>query len=158
MRLGELFTTNRVEVRRAFPQTLGMIQASALLHQFQRKDDHDGRLLATTEDYQLARHLLVGPMGRLLAGRLSDGATRYFERLTGWAKSDFSTTEAVKREDFSDRMVRDWLHELQRSGAVEVVEEHRGTKPAVWRLTGESPEAGGPDCPALPALEDVCGK
>jgi hypothetical protein len=157
-RLGELFTTNRVEVRRAFPQTLAMIQASTLLHQHQRKVDLDGRLLATADDYRVARHLLAGPMGRLLTGQLTDGGARYFERLTDWAKSDFTTTEAVRKENFSDRMVRDWLRELQRHGAVKLVEEHRGTKPAVWRLTGDSPEAGGPDGPALPAVEDVCGE
>jgi integrase len=55
--LGELFTAERVEARRAFPQLVSMIQAVALLHQKQREQDADGHLIATAEDYQLARRL-----------------------------------------------------------------------------------------------------
>jgi len=50
-RLGESVAHQRVEARRAFPQLMAMIQASALLHQHQRQLDSDGRLLAQAEDY-----------------------------------------------------------------------------------------------------------
>ena len=64
----------RVEARRAYPQVVSMIQASALLHQRQRQIDSDGRLLAAADDYQLARHLLGLPMARQLGGRISEPA------------------------------------------------------------------------------------
>jgi len=80
-RLGELVTHKRVEARRAFPQLMSMVQASALLHQRQRQVDNDGRLVAEPDDYQLARYLLLNPLGRLLGGRLSDPAARFHTRL-----------------------------------------------------------------------------
>jgi len=80
-RLGELVTHKRVEARRAFPQLMSMVQASALLHQRQRQVDNDGRLVAEPNDYQLARYLLLNPLGRLLGGRLSDPAARFHTRL-----------------------------------------------------------------------------
>ena len=67
-RLGEFFADNRVEARRAFPQLVSMIQASALLHQKRRDTDTEGRLVANADDYRLARHLLAKPMARLLGG------------------------------------------------------------------------------------------
>ena len=63
-KLAEAIDHHRVEARRAFPHLLVMMQASALLHQRQRNVDSNGRLLADIGDYQLARHLLVGPMAR----------------------------------------------------------------------------------------------
>ncbi|MFT5528134.1 MAG: DNA primase, partial [Pirellulaceae bacterium] len=65
-KLGELFGSDRVEARRAFPQLMSMIQASCLLHQRQRKMTTDGVLDATEEDYRIARHFLAGQMSRLL--------------------------------------------------------------------------------------------
>ena len=36
--IAERFDVERVEARRAFPHLMSMIQASALLHQYQRQD------------------------------------------------------------------------------------------------------------------------
>src|SRR5262249_13434341 len=46
----------KIEVRRAFPQILAMIQAICLLHQYQRRDGDC--LVATVADYAIARTLL----------------------------------------------------------------------------------------------------
>ena len=138
-RLGELFDSDRVEVRRAFPQLMSMIQASAMLHQRQRKIDGDGRIIAIDDDYQLARHLLVKPFQRLLGGGLSDPARRYFDGLQSWAvAADFTTTEAADKVkvQFSRRAVTGWLSELADAGLVEQLEANKGPKPAKWRLTG----------------------
>lgn len=45
-RLADVFTCDRVEVRRVFPQLQAMIQASALLHHRQREMDAAGTILA----------------------------------------------------------------------------------------------------------------
>src|SRR5439155_21297020 len=95
-RLGELIPTERVEVRRAFPHLIGMVQAITLLHQRQRERDADGALIATAEDYQIARHLLANPMARLLGNGLYDSSRRVDERLSDWAASVIKTMESKR--------------------------------------------------------------
>jgi hypothetical protein len=152
-RLGELFVSDRVEVRRAFPHLMSMIQALALLHQQQRQQDTDGRLIATAADYELARHLLVKPMERLLGGGLSDPAQRFFDRLRTWAHDTFSSTEAKKKERNCKSSVHAWLHELHEAGIVELVEEARGRAPTRWRLSGNTPDdASGGGLPEVHAV------
>ena len=102
--------------RRAFPHVLNMIQAVALLHQRQREQDPDGRLIATAEDYQIARHLLLKPMARLLGNGLSEPARRFFDRLQAWASGTFTSAEAKKRERNSKSSVHGWLNELHEAG------------------------------------------
>ena len=55
---------------------LTTVEALALLHQYQRESDADGRLVATTQDYDVACRLLDGPMARLLGVGVSDTRTR----------------------------------------------------------------------------------
>jgi hypothetical protein len=153
-RLGELFSHHRVEGRRAFPQLMSMIEAITLLHQRQRQTDGDGRLVATDDDYQLARHLLAKPMARLLGGGVSDPARRFYYRLKAWATGAvFTSSEAKKRESNSRSSVYGWLKDLHEAGCLEVVEEQRGRTPAKWQLTDRSPDEDSGI--GLPALEDV---
>lgn len=156
-RLGELFGSDRVEVRRAFPQVISMVKAIALLHQYQRQIDNDGRLIAVADDYQLARYLLAGPMSRLLGGRLSDPARRFAERLAGRfaVEERFTSADAAKGESATRRAVTGWLTELCESGVVEQIEPHKGSKPAVWKRMAATLDDVGHDCPELPAMDDV---
>jgi hypothetical protein len=152
-RLSDLFVNERVEARRAFPQVLSMIQAVTLLHQRQRQKDADGRLIAVPDDYQLAHRLLAKPMARLLSGKLSDPARRFYDRLAGWATGDFTTSEAKTHEVGSKSAVYGWLHDLHEAGMLEMVEAPRGRLPARWRLAGTTSDdtlgAG------LPTVEQV---
>jgi hypothetical protein len=153
-RLGELFTIDRVEARRAFPQVMSAIQAVALLHQRQRTRDGGGRLLATADDYHLARRLLARPMARLLGGGLSDPARRFFDRLQTWAAGQsFTSTEAKGKEKNCKSSVYGWLNELHEAALVELVEQARGRQPATWRLTGNHPVDG--VLTGLPELAEV---
>jgi len=135
-RLASQFLADRVEARRGFPHLMNMVQAVALLHQFQRQIDPQGRLRATLDDYQVARNLLSGPLGRLLGRQLSEAAARYRDRLSEWAvgMESFTSTDASKRDKASRRSVQAWLAELNDHGHVELVEPHKGNKPAKWRL------------------------
>jgi hypothetical protein len=144
-RVGEMFPDERVEARRAFPHLMSMIQASALLHQYQRPLDGDGRIVAHPDDYQLARHLCGGPLARLLGGRISDAAIRFHDRLTGWA-NEFTTTEAAKQDRKAQQTVRDWLKELAEAGAVAQVESSKGSRPATWKVTGIDRHELASDC------------
>ena len=154
-RLADAIDHHRVEARRAFPHLMSMIQASALLHQRQRRLDAEGRLLADADDYRLARHLLAGPMARQLGGRISEPAARFLGRLREWFgdKGEFSKPDAKKRETGSTSAVYGWVGELVGAGLVEQVEGQRGRQAARYRLTGDAPD---PDAAAvLPPVEKV---
>jgi hypothetical protein len=152
-RLGELLDHNRVEMRRGFPQVMSMVQTIALLHQWQRERDSEGRLVAVPEDYGLARDLLLQPMMRLLGKGLSEPATRFRQRLSTWATMPFSTTAAVKKDGYTKDTIRAWLVELLDAGMVKIVSESKGRTPTVWEITQDTP-AG--DRNVLPTLEKVC--
>jgi hypothetical protein len=154
-RLGELLDCRRVELRRGFPQLMGMVQAVTLLHQYQRGRDRAGRLVATADDYWLARRLLYQPMLRLLGGGPSDPARRFLDRLQAWGKQSFTTTEARKQERHSRAAVYGWLTELEEAGLLRVTEEGRGRTPATWALTGTDPEDA---AAVLPGVNEVCGE
>ncbi|MCC7476720.1 MAG: hypothetical protein IT425_15125 [Pirellulales bacterium] len=132
------FDCERVEARRAFPHLMGTIQASALLHQFQRKADGDGRVVADVADYQLARHLVRGPLARLLGGQISGAALRFYDRVVAWADGRFTTTQAAKKDHKAPQNVRGWLVELAEAGAVDQLDPAKGCRPAAWKLTGIS--------------------
>jgi len=156
-RLAELFTTDRVDVRRAFPQLMSMIQAVVLLYQKQRETDGDGRLIAIPDDYQLARHLLVKPFSRMLGSGLSDPARRFCDRLIDWFGADaFTTPDAKNKETGSKSSVYGWIGELHGAGLVEMIEPHRGPSPTRWRLNSVGPS----DIPVngLPSIEEVFPK
>jgi hypothetical protein len=152
-RLAEMLKGDRVEMRRAFPQLVGMIKSVALLYQRQRQTSADGRLVATADDYELSRHLLVGPMRRLFGGGPSDGARRFYDRLATWANTSFTATEAKGRETNCKSSVHGWLSELHEAGLVEIVEPGRGRCPAKWRLTDAKPN----ECSSigLPTVEQI---
>jgi hypothetical protein len=153
-RLAELLPEERVEARRAFPQLVSLIQASALLHQYQRPSDGEGRVVAVREDYHLARWLLADPMRRLLGGGVSEASRRFFCRLRGWfGEAAFTTTEARLKERTSRAAVHGWLGELARAGALEQVEPGRGPRPARWHTTQDELDA---EANVLPDEEAVC--
>lgn len=155
-RLAELFPAERVEARRALGHLMAMISAVTLLHQKQRTTDDQGRLVAAAEDYELAKHLLDKPMGKLLGHCVSDAALRFLDRLrTRVNESPFTTTDAKKGDHASDRAVRGWLSELADAGQVELVELGKGPKPHTWRLTDDRPEES---TAALPSVEMVLAK
>lgn len=152
-RLAEKITSDRVEVRRAYPLLMSAIQASALLYQRQRSLDADGRLIAEADDYKLVRHLLAKPMTRTLGGGLSEPARRFYERLRSWAPARFTTSEVKRHEAGSERAAYGWLVECQRFGLLDAVEQSRGPKPAVWELATDGPDPSG--CPALPPVDEL---
>jgi hypothetical protein len=152
--IAERFDVERVEARRAFTHLLSMIQASALLHQFQRQLDGNSRIVASADDYELARHLCGGPLARLLGGTISGAALRFYDRIVGWAAGTFSTADAHRRDRKAPQNVRAWLRELAEAGAVDQVEPPKGSRPATWKLTGmDRAELVAGDCGLPEAIE-----
>jgi DNA primase len=153
--IAERFDCERVEARRAFPHLMSMIQASSLLHQFQRRIDGDGRIVASVDDYQLARRLVRGPLARLLGGQISDAAIRFYDRLVEWEKDKFTTAEVYRHDRKSEQAIRGWLRDLAGVGAVEQIEANKGSRPAIWKLTGiDRDDLVAGDC-GLPAVEEI---
>jgi hypothetical protein len=155
-RIGALLPAERVEVRRAFPVILSMVQASALLHQFQRQLTEDGRLIAERCDYQVVALLLAAPMRRLLGNGISEPARRFAERLRDWFDEEtFTTAEAKAKENNCRRSVHGWLAELRSAAVVEQVEASRGNRCARYRLPPE--DAMRDDAGVLPTVAQVFG-
>ncbi|MFO0796372.1 MAG: hypothetical protein U0804_02780 [Gemmataceae bacterium] len=148
-RLADAFQCDRVEVRRAFPQLVALVQTSALLHHRQRKTDSDGAILADARDYQLARRLVLRPFSQALGGGLSDSAVAFLARLPA---GEFEATAVAKQLKVSKSAAAGWLVELGDAGAVEVVEASRGRRAARWRTTGRSPDPGDD---LLPSAESI---
>jgi hypothetical protein len=149
--LAKEFPAERPESRRAFGHLLTIIEAVVLLHCRQRHRDGDGALEAVEEDYDIARSLLAGPIAQSIGLAVSDGAKRFFKRLTKWAPAPpetFTSTDAYSHEDFSDTQIRTWLMELASRRTIELVEAQRG-RPTIYRLI---PERTPDDIVVLPSL------
>ena len=153
-RLGEHFPAERTDARRAFGHLLSMIEAVTLLHQFQRADEpgDDATILATADDYQLARKLLAGPFARALGDGLSDAARRFGERLTqAFAGAEFDTRDIAKRERVigDKQTIRQYARALTTAGILDQTVPRQGPKPARYRLAVRSADdamtAGLPD-------------
>jgi hypothetical protein len=69
--LAELVPANQIRMRRDFRQMLTAVQAVALLHQCQRERDKHGRIVATLDDYRLARELLLDAFTQAATGGVS---------------------------------------------------------------------------------------
>lgn len=133
-RLATAFKCERVEVRRAFPQLLAMVQASALVHYQQRKRGDAAAILADANDYHLARRLISKPFAQSLGGALSKSALDFLMRIP---VGENFTAQGLKTSLNlgSSSSVNGWLRELYAAGAVVVVELARGRSPATWRRT-----------------------
>lgn len=141
VRLVDSLPCENVVIRRACPQLMSMIQACTILHQFQRRIDDHGNLMATPTDYQIVHHLLYKPMLRALGKGLSDPALRFFERLRAQNLSEFTTTQVKKGEQQCKSSVYGWLNELEHFGLVEKVIEGKGQRSTIWKMTGNMPDA-----------------
>jgi DNA-binding transcriptional ArsR family regulator len=156
-RLADAFNCDRVEVRRAFPQLLTLVQASALLHYRQRGTGDDGAILADARDYHLARRLIIKPFSQSLGGGLSESACAFLVKLP--SGEEFTSKEMAKALKVSKSAAAGWLSELNDAGAVEMIEQGRGRKAAKWQLTGKTPDAGEDMLPTVDSIfPEVAGR
>ncbi len=66
--LADVVPAEQVRMRRDFRQLLTVIQTIALLHQRQRQRDAKGRIVATLEDYRMARDVLLDVFTAVASG------------------------------------------------------------------------------------------
>jgi hypothetical protein len=162
-RLVDLLETfaDRVECRRAYPMVLSIIEASALLHQRQRRTDQDGRLIAEPADYGVAARLLSGPLARTIGESLSDPARRFLDRVLGEVDDPidpmpvpFTAKDVRRRLKTARSTVGGFLSELEDKGFLDPAEAAaggRGRPPRAWKPTGRD----GEDVDVLPMPEFV---
>jgi len=120
------FPMTSIRHRDEFAAFLTLIEASALLHQFQRERDGDGAVIAAEADFAIVRDLTQG-----LLGAASDGLSRQAGRLLGqmWAagSTDYSTRDVAAMEpDWTRWVRRSVLQELADLGYIEATGNERG--------------------------------
>jgi len=140
-RLAELFPADRIEARRAFSRVLRVVEALALLRQYQpdRTKDPDGRLLATLDDYRVARAVLRAWADVELGAGLPDAAIRLWEKAREHGQP-FTRRDAERWTGCPDRTVRRWLTALVNAG---LLARHGGGpgKAAEYETTGATPDS-----------------
>jgi hypothetical protein len=138
-RLMDALPARKVEARRVGPQVLSVIEAVTILFQFSRKPDKQDRLIATADDYAIAKRILTHPLGESLGVKAS--AAAFYKKLADrYQSKGFSTAEVQKFDPAGERTIRTWLAQLAEHGCVEQVEPGKGPKPATWILNGKTPE------------------
>jgi hypothetical protein len=140
---------------------LSIVEASALLHQRQRRADQDGRLIAEPADYALAARLLSGPLARTIGESLSDPARRFLDRLLAEVHDPidplpvpFTAKDARRRLKTARSSVAGFLSELEDKGFLDPAEAAgggRGRPPKAWKPTGRD----GEDVDVLPTVEEI---
>jgi hypothetical protein len=141
---------------------LSIVQASALLHQRQRKTDQDGRLIAEPADYGIAARLLSGPLARTIGESLADPARRFLDRLLAEVDDPvdplpvpFNGKDVRRRLKIARSTVSGFLSELEDKGFLDPAETSagggRGRPAKSWKPTGRD----GEDVDVLPPVEEL---
>jgi hypothetical protein len=145
--------TSRVESRRVAQQVFTVIEGVVLLNRHRRRAP-DGRLLATLNDYALARRLLLGPLHAALgAGK----DYKDFLRLRAGVRKDVFTAADVKQAlGFDNDMGPSrLLRGLVEAGLVVLLTVQKGRTPATYRWAGK--DGPDPEAMVLPPVEEVRG-
>ena len=141
----------RPESRRAFGHLLNLIKASAILHQYQRKTDVSGLIVADVVDYDIVRTFLSDAIGRGLGVVLSAGAEGLIEIIEDTYKlGDTFTAADLKELTGLGRVVYDRLKELRHHGYLKM-EAGSGNVAAKYE---RNPLPGGAEGLELPRLEN----
>jgi len=137
----------RVEVRRTFGHLISLIQAVALLHQFQREITDDGLLIATLADYEIVRAYLAEPLARSLGCGLTPGAKELLEyvRLDG----EYTVPDLEGKFSISVGTIRSRNKELLAAGQVRLVAKGKGRSPDSYVAVSNAPPLHGLDLPDL---------
>jgi len=161
--LAESHPCEHVESRRSFPLLLALIEAVALLHQFQRVGDPeaDDAIEAKIEDYTIARDLLANAATGMRPQGVGQAALRFCERIRAYPLGEEFTTDDIAQHEtvIADRQtIRKHARDLAVAGYLERVRGRRGNRPASYRLVETGSAATRrikpPDGDALPGDED----
>ena len=151
--LVDCMPTDKVVVRRTFPQMLGLIKATALLHQFQRDKDNKGRVIATIEDYNLVRERFSDIIARSIGDVLSHDAVALhrliLNQLPKLPKCGFSVSDFVDKVNYSETKLRSLMHGLVNAGQIIKVSQGHGRQATRYFVPANRPPL---NALALPGL------
>lgn len=143
--LSDQFPSREIRTRRDLERTLRLIQASALLHQRQRKQI-GGAILASIDDYRIVYPILQVVLERSISG-LNDTALAIFDLHnefaddSGWVERIKVERAAAKRELASRNTVHVWCKRLSKEGFLEGDLHFRKWRHRVIRDPREEPIA-----------------
>jgi DNA primase len=133
-KLSQLFRDAKTEARRSWKQVLSLIEASAVLHLFQRERD-EGDIVATEQDYALARTLLLPSLSEG-AGGLSESMRNLLAVIdANCGTEEFDAKTLLPFVEYGERHARGLCGELVERGLLEESGDgkHRGRTPKRWR-------------------------
>lgn len=152
--------TDRPESRRAISQCMGVVQAVALLRQFQRcaNPEHGAVVDAAIEDYIIARAMLLEPLGRSLGGTLPGGVQGFWD----WVTTAVGPAETFTAGDLLSKTGCRWQQsttydyvKLLRGAGYLVVAGAEG-KSNLYRLATGQEGGGATWLPAADVIGGVC--
>lgn len=132
-KLRHALPANRIEARRTIGHMLSFIQTVALLHQFQRPKDAQGRIIASVSDYEIVRKYLSVPLARSLGKTLTPGATKLLDALKDY--DTFTISEAANAIEISYNTAASRIKELRNAGQIEIQQLSVGRNAAVYALS-----------------------
>lgn len=142
--------SHHLVARRLFTQVLGTIEAVVFLHQFQRRKNRCGRLVATATDYAIARELLLGPLDKALGGRELEIS---YEKLKAQFPESFKASAVTTWQKLGSRAtVHKILDKLEANGLLYKKTKARGNRAAIYAWTEKEMENV-----LLPTTKVVCG-
>ena len=144
----------RLEARRSFRHLISFIQAVALLHQFQRQRDDQGRIIAVLQDYDIVREYLTGPLARSLGCGLTPGAAALLEVAEDIGES-FTVGKAATETHRSYNTARSRIKELVAAGQLVRVAQSKGRAPAKYAMATDPPPLSGLILPELKLPEST---
>lgn len=153
--LAERFPVQRVEARRAMPQLVGMIQAVALLRQYQKLPEN-GVLIADAQDYSVALDIIKPTLARLRGG-LDEGVKRLWheicDRVAG--EKEFTRREAMVWSGTNQGHTNARLLLLAESGFLIETQEARGSRPGKFKVKVDAPAIDSLDAGELPTPAEI---
>jgi predicted transcriptional regulator len=146
--LSDRFPKDKIRARRDYKKLLSLIENIALLHQEQRQTRAIGNkkwLVATLADYYIAQVLFeeilaktiqeIHPTTEFLLEKAKDIAQANLSE-----NGQFTVRMLAKETGWNDDTVNKWLKPAVNKGYVEVVEESKGRKGAVYKLSDKELE------------------
>jgi hypothetical protein len=145
-RLSAAVSSKEVRMRRDFNQLLTAIKSVALLYQKQRNRTATGRIIATADDYRLAREVLRPVFAATVAGGATPAIRETVEAIG--RDEQVARAELVVRLGVAARTVRWRVQKCKEGGWLEEDEQKR-----LLRRGTPLPDI----TTALPDPDDVCG-
>jgi hypothetical protein len=146
-KLRHALPANRIEARRTIGHLLSFIQTVALLHQFQRPKDGQGRIIASVADYEIVRKYLSVPLARSLGKTLTPGAEELLKIVKDY--DTFTIAEAATVAEISYNTANSRIKELRNAGQIEMKQLSVGRNAAVYGLAEHPKDLEGLDLPEI---------